>query len=96
MPRLTLIEQGGKPLAHLSFTHRYPQYIWRHDYKVSAATEKDLSILANYETSCTLKRMCKWLKFYTQTRWAELFGYMILHSVYKQVSEVRYQQRERC
>lgn len=48
MPRLTLLEQKGKKsLTHLNFTHHYPQYIWRHDYKVSAATEKDPSILAN-------------------------------------------------
>jgi hypothetical protein len=35
---------------------------------MSAATKKDCHILANYETSCTLKRLSKWLKFWTHTQ----------------------------
>lgn len=73
------VRKGGGD-SHIPASQVFTPSAWRHDCQAAADTEKDPSIPANCEASCTLTRMCKWLKFCTQTRWLNcLLPFMRLH-----------------
>lgn len=88
VPQFPPQQERRVTVTHLRSTHHCPHCIWRHDQKTSAATKKDLQILVNYETSCTLRKAFKCLKFWTHplTGLIYVFHNMVLNGVYKQMT----------